>query len=363
MNFSIELPINLTGLGNVGSGIIIELFERGLVPNIFPIGNVDFGYSKIPEGFKEWFEFCAGKALKSYKRSDPSIRIWHINGSHSKISDDATLYTVHELNSITDTEKNILNQYSRVLVPSNFSSQIFNSQGVKTEVCPNFFDPRLFFNQDVPKKGLEDVTIFSVLGKLEKRKATAKSIAAWIKRFGGNKKFRLNCHVFNHHLMNNIDPKNHIEAHCQIIERMTGLKMPWNVTFFGFQTREEFNMSLNAVDIDLGLSCGEGFGLPLLQTRCLGKKAVTLKAHAHIDYCSEEDSVFIEPSGLEDCYDGIFFQEGAPFNQGKIFSWDEDEAISAMEKAIDKKSPDKKVTEDLKKKFSVKNTVDILLNF
>ena len=122
-------------------------------------------------------------------------------------------------------------------------------------------------------------------------------------------------------------------------------------------------MALNVIDIDLGLSCGEGFGLPLLQTRCLGKKAVTLRAHAHTDYCSEEDSVFIEPSGKEDCYDGVFFQEGSPFNQGKIFTWDEDEAIAAMEKAIQKEKPSDKLSENLKNKFSVKNTVDILLNF
>lgn len=363
MNFSIELPINQTGLGNVGAGITIELFERGLTPNIFPIGDVDFGYSKIPDGFQQWFEFCAGKAMKSFKKDDPSIRLWHINGSLSRISNNATLYTVHEIDSITDTEKNIMNQYERVLVPSNYSSEVFNSQGVKTGVCPNYFDPRLFFKQEVPKKGLEDVTIFSIIGKLEKRKATAKSIAAWIKRFGGNKKFRLHCHIHNQFLMTNIEPKNYVQAHSQMIERITGIAIPWNVTFFGFQTKEEFNMALNVVDIDLGLSCGEGFGLPLLQTRCLGKKAVSLRAHAHVDYCSEEDSVFIDPTGKEDCYDGVFFQEKSPYNQGKIFTWNEDEAIAAMEKAVEKEKPSEQFSENLKNKFSVKNTVDILLNF
>jgi hypothetical protein len=363
MTFSIELPLNQTGLGSVGMGIAVELFKRGLTPNIFIIGNPDFGYANLPEGFPQWFQYCSGKALTNYKKSEPAIKVWHINGSQSRLSDTNTLYTVHEIDSITDTEKNIMAQYSRILVPSNFSKQTFEAKGLQAGVTPNFFDASLFSHVDAPRKGLEDVTIFSVLGKLEKRKWTTKTIGAWVKRFGGDKKYRLHCHVFNPFIMGGIDPKNHIAAHKQIIEREIGRELPWNVNLFGFLTKEEFNQALNVIDIDLGLSGGEGFGLPLLQTRCLGKRGVVLRAHAHTDYCSDTNSIFVEPSGKEDATDGMFFQKGQPYNQGNIFTWDEDAGIAGMEQALNMDVPDPEVGKALADKFSVKNTVDCLLDF
>ena len=363
MTFSIELPLNQTGLGSVGMGIAVELFHRGLTPNIFIIGNPDFGYANLPEGFPQWFNYFAGKALASYKRSEPSIKIWHINGSQARLSDNATIYTVHEVDGITDTEKNILSQYDRILVPSNFSKKVFEAKGLQTGVTPNFFDASLFSHVDAPRKGLEDVTIFSVLGKLEKRKWTTKTIGAWVKRFGGDKKYRLHAHVFNPFLMGGVDPKNHLAAHKQIIEREIGRELPWNVTIQGFQTREEFNMSLNIIDIDCSLSGGEGFGLPFLQTRVLGKRGVGLHAHSYPDFASSENTIWVEPSGKEDSADGMFFQKGQPYNQGNIFTWDEDAGIAGMEAALEMDIPDPSVGKALAEKFSVRNTVDCLLNF
>jgi len=364
--FSIELPLNPTGLGNVGVGVAMELFERGLTPNVFPIGGIDLSFAPVTEQFAQWLQYCINKALKSQKRSEPNVKIWHIQGANQSIlSDNNTLYTVHELDKLTDEEVNICGNYDRVAVPSNFSKTIFNSYGLNSTSIPNFFDGRIFFNTPVKKKGLEDVTIFGLFGKMEKRKATLKTIAAWCKKFGKNKKYRLHCHVFNPFLMqaHKVDPKNGVEFHRQYIQQNLGFELPWNVSIFGFQNPQEFNLSLNVIDIDLGLSGGEGFGLPLFTTRCLNKKAVVLRAHAFEDYCSDENSVWVEPNGKESAEDGMFFHKGGPFNQGDIFTWDEDEAIAAMEKAIEMPNPDESVGLALREKFSVKNTVDSLLNF
>lgn len=364
--FSIELPLNPTGLGNVGIGVAMELFDRGLTPNIFPIGNVDLSASAATEQFGQWLQYCIRKGLKTFNREEPNVRIWHINGSHQSLnSDNSKLWTVHETDKLTDEEVNICQQYKQVATTSNYSTQIFNSQRVNATTIPNFFDGRIFFNTPVQRKGLEDVTIFGLFGKLEKRKATIKTIAAWCKRFGGDKKYRLHCHVFNMFLMQHfkVDPKNGADFHRQYIQQALGFELPWNVSIFGFQSKEEFNLSMNVIDIDLGLSCGEGFGLPLFTTRCLHKKGVILRAHAHVDYCSDENSVWVEPTGKESAEDGMFFHKGGPFNQGEIFKWDEDEAILAMEKAVEMPNPDESVGLALREKFSVKNSVDALLNF
>jgi hypothetical protein len=57
----------------------------------------------------------------------------------------------------------------------------------------------------------------------------------------------------------------------------------------------------------------------------------------------------------------MFFFKGQPFNQGSMYSFNEDQAIAAMEKAISLAST--KNTEGLKLKedFSYKRTVDQIL--
>ena len=42
----------------------------------------------------------------------------------------------------------------------------------------------------------------------------------------------------------------------------------------------------------------------------------------------------IDPSGKVECVDGIFFKKGHAFNQGNIFTWDEDDFINGCEEAI-----------------------------
>ncbi len=365
MEFSIELPLNQTGLGNVGIGVAFEIFKRGLYPNIFVIGQPNFSYAVVPEGFEEWLKFCTSKALRKYNRNQHFIKLWHIDGSAARLTDHATLYTVHETDTLTSAEKNIVSQYDRVLVPSKYSQEVFGSFGAAASVCPNFFDASVFSKVEVKKEGLEDVTIFGVFGKMEKRKRTGETVKAWVKRFGGDSKYRLHCHVFNPFIMqsHNVPQKDWGAAHHHLLSQAIGMELPWNVTIYGFQTKEEFNLSTNAIDIDLGLSGGEGFGLPLFTSRVLGKRGVVLNAHAHKDYCDAENSVLIEPSGKEDSSDGLFFHKGHAYNQGNIFRWEEDDAIAGMEEALTRGEPDPSLGEKLKQQFSVEKTVDILLDF
>jgi len=366
MEFSIELPLNQTGLGQVGVGVAIELYERSLYPNIFIIGDPNFQYSNVPEGFLDWLKLCTDKALRKYKRDQPSIKIWHIQGSHERLTDNAKLYTVTETDTITAVEKNILSQYNRVAVPSNYSKQIFETQGLNAvHYIPNFYDGRVFSKVEAQRKGLKDVTIFGIFGKMEKRKRTAETIKAWVAKFGGDKRYRLNCHVFNHYFMqaHRIDPKFAEKAHRQAIEQQIGAELPWNVEFFSFLNKEEMNLAMNAADIHVSLSGGEGFNLPLFHGLALGKRAVALNEHAHQDYCTSENCVLVEPSGKEECYDGMFFHKEANFNQGNIFKFEQDAAIAGFEAAINRSIPDPKLGEELREKFSVQKTVDELLKF
>ena len=361
MSFSLEVPLNQSGLVNVGLGLVYELFERGEYPNIFPIGQVDLSSIPVTQEFVQWLQECCQKALGDFKKDELSIRLWHINGSQSKLSDNSSFWTVHETSEITDVEANILKQFSRVYVPSKYSQKVFDSKGVNSGLIHNFFDTRVFSKVEVKKVGLEDVTQFTLLGKLEKRKATIESIRAWSRRFGRNKKFRLNCLIHNPFLMNNVDPRNAVQHHKQIIENALQQQLDWNITIYPFVSREEYNLHLNNSDIDMGLSFAEGFGLPLLQTRCLGKRGLVLNAHGHLEFADSNNSTLIEPSGMQPAADGIFFLNEGPFNRGNIFNWKESDVMDGFDRVLAAKPADEDQVKSLIEKFSVKTTVDKLL--
>ena len=90
---------------------------------------------------------------------------------------------------------------------------------------------------------------------------------------------------------------------------------------------ELYNDFLNSADVILGMSGGEGWALPEFQSVAMGKHAVILNASAYKEWANEKNSVLVNPSGKIPVYDGMFFQEGAPYNQGNIYDFNEDEFI------------------------------------
>ena len=56
-----------------------------------------------------------------------------------------------------------------------------------------------------------------------------------------------------------------------------------------------------------------------------------------------------------------FFQEGAPFNQGNVYTWDSDNVAERMDLAVSKKGQINTAGEKLKDKFSYSRSVDRLL--
>jgi len=360
-NFSLEVPLCHTSLGVVSMGILVELFNRGVYPNIFPLGAIDISlFTALPEGFREWLQLCLNKAQGKFKRGEESVRIFHVQNSHSRIGQHSRLYCPHECSTLTDIEKNILSNHDRVLVPSNYNKQIFERHGIAATVCPNFFDSANIHPTKVHKD--ENVTVWSFFGKLEKRKNIIPTIRAWDKLYGGKKEHRLHLSVFNMFLFPNVPPEQKLAAHKAWIENELGFPLKWNVELFNFLSFSDFNQLLNCTDIDLsGLSGSEGFGLPFHSTRCLGRRGISLNAHAHLDYADNQNSVLVQPNGMEDIKDGVFFS-GAGFNVGEKYTFAEDDAMRAMEEALARPEPSQEAAQALKERFSVANTVDILLS-
>ena len=139
----------------------------------------------------------------------------------------------------------------------------------------------------------------------------------------------------------------------------------FNITFLPMmQTNETYNDYLNSCNIVIGMSGGEGWGLPEFQSVCLGKHAVILNAHSYKMWANESNSVLVNPTGKIPAEDGVFFKKDSPFNQGNIFDFNEDEFISACEEAVKryKSNPINEEGVKLKEEFTYSKTLDQILS-
>ena len=326
MKLLLEIPLNRLSFGNVSYNLVRELHELGAEIGIFPIGdNIDLSAFDLSEELKTYIEDAINQRWDFLKPHIPCLKLWHLNGSENRKNKDQYLFTFYECNKPTDPELALCANQDLTFFSSTEAQKHFENKGLtNTTAIPLGFD-RDFYRTD--KTYLKDVVHFGLMGKYENRKHTQKIIRAWLKKYGNNSKHQLSCCITNpffqrdqmQQLLNQTLDGNHFN-NINIIPTLA--------------KNSEVNELLNAIDIDLtGLSGGEGWNLPAFNATCLGKWSVVLNSTSHKDWATHENSILIEPSGEMPVADGVFFNEGSPFNQGTFYTWTEEEAIAAMEKA------------------------------
>lgn len=356
MNFSLNVPLNSVSFGQVAMTWLREFHSRGLEPCVFPIGGqADLSSQEITPDFQKWLQSCVNKALSCHNRKAPNLKLWHLNGSLESFSEKQVLFSFYELDSPTPAELNIARNNTTVF-SSQYTCDVFKNSGAECHYIPLGFDSYNF--KKTTKQYFTDGRItFNIVGKLEKRKRHEKTIRAWVKRFGNDRKYFLQCAVYNPFF----DEKNNTALINQVLEG----RRYFNINLLGFMAKNAiYNDFLNSGNIILGLSGGEGWGLPEFHSVALGKHAVIMNAHSYKGWANDKNSVLINPSGKIESHDGHFFSKGQPFNQGNIFDYNEDEFIHACEKAIERFQANPCNDEGLKlqEEFPVKNTVDKILS-
>tara|TARA_B100000287_G_scaffold429071_2_gene481656 strand:- start:52 stop:1146 length:1095 start_codon:yes stop_codon:yes gene_type:complete len=343
MKLTFNCPVNSVSFGQVSVALLREAYNREMGLSLVPIGEkIDLSSQDPPVNFQKWLDLTVKDFQKSHDaRVHPTFRLWHINGSIGFLSDKQALLTFYELDDPTDTELNILKQQRLVLMSSEYAVDIFKSKGLdNVKYMPLGFDSNNFSPLDKQYYD-DDRIVFTLSGKFEFRKHHEKVLSAWVKKYGNNKKVFLHCALFNPFL----SPQDNNE----LVARAMGHKKYFNVVFLPYMSKNsEYNDYINSGDISIGMSGGEGWGLPEFQGLALGKHGVILDAHAYKGWANEKNSVLVEPSGKIDCVDNIFFKKGQEFNQGQMFDWDEDDFIDACEEAIKRVETDKVNHEGLK---------------
>lgn len=324
---SFNVPINSVSFGQTSVALLREICNDELVSSIFPIGQTDLAAQPEDKNFSMWLDLCLKRALKKHHRDIPVFKLWHISDALQSFSNEQTLLTFHETDSLTETEVNVLNNQKATLVTSAYSKEIFETYGVENvHHVPLGLDTFNF--KKLNKTYYDDDTIvIGVFGKFENRKHTARILNLIAQKYSNNNKVRVHVAVYN--------PFFKPEDNKQLIARALNGIQVWNFNFQGFLAQNAmYNDLINSVDVVVAMSGGEAFDLPVYQSVALGKHCVSLNAHVYKDYLNEKNSVLVESSGKVSAVDNIFFRQDSDFNVGNFFTWEDEAFVAGLEKAV-----------------------------
>ena len=355
MKYTFNVPINGLSFGQVSMSILRESYKLGHSPNIIPIGGqVDISSQKEDKDFISWLQSGLSKGLKNHKRSNPSFKLWHLsNGGMESLSDKQVLFSFYELDSPTAEEVNAIQNNYKVLFSCDYNTNTFKDYGcTNVETVPLGFDNVNFYNTE--KTYFTDGRIsFFIGGKWEPvRKRTDKVIQAWLKKFGNNPKYFLNCAIHNSF----VNP----DQHGQIYNNITRGQKYTNIQFLPFmQQNNIYNDFINSNDIVLGLGT-ESWGIPEFTATALGKHSVISNYAGHKQWADKENSCLVAPSAKVLAYDNMFFHPNQPFNQGSVYDFNEDSLILSMEEAVKRVESNRVNVKglELQAKFTYKQTFD-----
>jgi glycosyltransferase involved in cell wall biosynthesis len=355
MDFALNVPINDVSFGQVSVALLKEMHARDLQPCIFPISKVSINtQSNLSEDFKSWLDSCISKATRSHSRSNPIFKLWHLQGSLESHSKEQVLLTFYELDQPTKNEINIAKN-NRTCFTSEYSCDIYKDVGVETGYIPLGFDNDNFYKTDKQYYD-DDRIVFNLVGKFEKRKNHQKVIETWLKKYGNNPKYFLNCAVYN--------PFFSESQNKSIWNALLKGKDYFNINFFQyFEKNDQYNDFLNSGHILIAASGGEGWGLPEFQSVAMGKHSLVLKATGYKGWANDGNSVLMYPTSKEEAYDNQFFKKGTDYNQGHVFWFDEEDFIEGCEESIEryKKNPINEEGLKLQEQFTYSKTVDKII--
>ena len=345
----VNCPINSLSIGNVSLNLLKEIYDSKIDCSIIEMGKTDISsFNDLTDDFVDWLNSSIKNANKKISKDSTTLKIWHLNGSHARVSKNQILYTFYELDQPTDSEINLAKFQDKTIFSSSHASKLFPG----SYYVPLGFD-KSFFNTD--REYLKGKIHFGLMGKFEKRKHTKLIIQNWIKKFGNNKDYQLSCCITNPFFKNE-------DMEAIIADTLNGEKY-FNINFLPWLPKNsQFNDFINSIDIDLtGASGAEGWNLPAFNATCLGKWSVVLDSTSHKDWANKDNCILIKPNGQIPAVDNIFFTENSEFNQGDINTFDDDEFIYAMEKAIEKYNIVNTNGKKLQEKFTYKNTLEKIL--
>ena len=312
MEITFNTPLNRVSFGQMSISLMREAFENGDAVNVLPLADqFDLSsQSSKDEKFLKWIEGGVKDFYLKHKKDTPTVKVWHLEEKlgYYSVSNNQALFTFYELDSPTDLEVNVAKHQEKLIVSSKYTQEVFNSKGVESHYVPLGFDKSNFKVLD--KEYHDDGRIvFNLCGKFEHRKRHSKILSSWAKKYGNDKRYALQCAIFN--------PFMDAKINNDLISQALGGAQFFNIYFLPMiQTNEMYNDFLNSSHIIIGMSGGEGWGLPEFQSVCLGKHSVILDAHGYQGWANSEKFYISERDWKNRCHRRSILQKGRDNQSG-----------------------------------------------
>lgn len=303
-NLNLQCPINPLGYGQASLNLLLSLSKLYNVA-LWPIGNI-----ALPDNNKP-IEARVKKAIDNQSVFDvdaPSLRIWHQFDMAQHIGSGQHVgMPIFELNKFDSREKHHLSSLDKIFVCSKWAAdvvydQLSNPHGSCTHVVPLgvdrsiFHERNNFFVTDAPTPYR-----FLNIGKWEIRKGHDIIIEAFCKAF--DKSDNVELWMMNH---------NPFLSDAQTTEWQNlykNSKLGDKVKFIDrVKTNQEVADIMRKADCGVFPARAEGWNLELLEMMSCGKPVIATNYSAHTEFCSEANCNLIEPAGLEEAWDGIWFK-------------------------------------------------------
>lgn len=347
--------MNSLSFGNVSYNLLKAMYKKEIQIAYFPVAEkLNFeSFDLISKEFQEWVVSGARNRFHVMDKNTHTFSQWHISGSENRISPKQTLFTFYESDEPTLVEKSIVDMQDNCIFSSTHAMNCFKEAG-----CNNVHYVPIGFDEDfceIDEDYLPDKIHFGLMGKFENRKNTPQILKNWAKKYGNNFDYQLTCCINN--------PFMKVDEMNRLIASSLDGKVYGNINFLPhLKTNSEVNEFMNAIDIDLsGLSGAEGWNIPAFNATALGKWSIVMNHTSHKDWANKNNSILIEPEEKVKIYDGRFFNENQPFNQGHMHKISDECMIDAFEKAEKNNRKKNKEGVKLQKQFTYEKTLNKIL--
>jgi len=335
MFVNLVAPINPLGYGVVGYNVLKHLSEAGHSVSYWPIGQKPV-WENDPRAIQIIKE--AAESAAHYNSEAPSIRIWHQNqldmfpGSGPRIG-----WPIFELDKFDERELHHLSNVDMLFVCSKWGKEVLErdveiNRDIPVHVIPLGVDLDVFYRDEVSRKNRPywtlDSTIFINVGKWEKRKGHEELLAAFNIAFKPTDNVEL--------WMVNENPfigKGNQDWKRRYISSDMGKRIK---ILPRVNTQAELRGLFSQVDFGVFPSHAEGWNLEILELMACGVPSIATNYSGHTEFLDSTNALLIEPTGMEDAQDGIWFH-----GQGQWCSFDVDTLIEAMRIAHDLKQSNK----------------------
>jgi glycosyltransferase involved in cell wall biosynthesis len=286
-------PINNLGYGVAGYNLFKHLYQVYPSVALYPISKPAFIDEYVQSGLDN-------RMSTGINCVWPSVKIWHQNDLHTHVGHGKHIgFPIFELTEFNHEEKISISHCDRLFVCSQWAKDIvldqtsFPESGV--HVVPLGVDTELF----TPHVSQRPQTVFFNCGKWEIRKGHDILLECFNAAFNSSDNVELWMMCENPFIG---------QANQDWINRYKQSPLGGKIRIIPRQdTHKDVYNIMRQTDCGIFPARAEGWNLELLEMMACGKTVIATNYSAHTEFCDSDNTMLIEPDGLERAKDGVFF--------------------------------------------------------